>query len=39
THGMTYGQAGDLASRASSRIVTNYGPRLTTEELKSLLTS
>ncbi|XHU95161.1 MAG: adenosine kinase [cyanobacterium endosymbiont of Rhopalodia gibba] len=39
THGMTYSQAGDLASRASSRIVTNYGPRLTTEELKSLLTS
>ncbi|ACK65158.1 PfkB domain protein [Rippkaea orientalis PCC 8801] len=37
THGMTYGQAGDLASRASSRIVTTYGARLTTEELKSLL--
>ncbi len=39
THGMTYSQAGDLASRASSRIVTNYGPRLTTKELKSLVTS
>ena len=39
THGMTYGQAGDLASRASSRIVTSYGPRLTTKELKSLLKS
>ncbi|HAC62106.1 MAG TPA: adenosine kinase [Cyanothece sp. UBA12306] len=37
THGMTYSQAGDLASRASSRIVTSYGPRLSTEELKSLL--
>lgn len=39
THGMTYSQAGDLASRASSRIITSYGPRLTTKELKSLLTS
>ncbi|YAI81237.1 MAG: adenosine kinase [cyanobacterium endosymbiont of Rhopalodia sterrenbergii] len=39
THGMTYGQAGDLASRASSRIVASYGPRLTTEELKSLIRS
>jgi sugar/nucleoside kinase (ribokinase family) len=39
THGMTYVQAGDLASRASSLIVTSYGPRLTTEELKALLTS
>ncbi|MEM8778559.1 MAG: adenosine kinase [Cyanobacteria bacterium P01_G01_bin.49] len=37
THGMTYPQAGDLASRASSRIVTCYGPRLDTSELKALL--
>lgn len=37
THGMTYAQAGDLASRASSRIVTCYGPRLETAELKALL--
>ncbi|WP_267383476.1 adenosine kinase [Cyanobacterium sp. uoEpiScrs1] len=37
THGMTYRQAGYLASQASSRIVTSYGPRLTSKELKSLL--
>ena len=37
THGMSYAQAGDLASRASSRIVTSYGPRLETETLKELL--
>jgi sugar/nucleoside kinase (ribokinase family) len=37
THGMNYAQAGDLASRASSRIVTCYGPRLETQELKALL--
>ena len=37
THGMTYTQAGDLASRASSRIVTCYGPRLATTDLKALL--
>ena len=37
THGMNYAQAGDLASRASSRIVTSYGPRLETETLKELL--
>ncbi|GBF81863.1 adenosine kinase [Aphanothece sacrum] len=39
THGMTYGQAGDLASRASSRIVTTYGPRLETQTLRDLLTN
>ena len=39
THGMSYAQAGDLASRASSRIVTCYGPRLETETLKQLLNS
>ncbi|MGK7939449.1 MAG: adenosine kinase [Crocosphaera sp.] len=37
THGMSYAQAGDLASRASSRIVTSYGPRLETETLQELL--
>ncbi|MEA5510703.1 adenosine kinase [Crocosphaera sp. UHCC 0190] len=37
THGLTYAQAGDLASRASSQIVTSYGPRLATEDLKALL--
>lgn len=39
THGMTYAQAGDLASRASSRIVTSYGPRLETQTLRDLLTN
>ncbi|EAZ91333.1 adenosine kinase [Crocosphaera chwakensis] len=37
THGMSYTQAGDLASRASSKIVTCYGPRLATETLQELL--
>ncbi|MDJ0507754.1 MAG: adenosine kinase [Crocosphaera sp.] len=37
THGMSYAKAGDLASRASSRIVTSYGPRLETETLQKLL--
>lgn len=39
THGMTYADAGDLASRASSRIVTCYGPRLGTQDLKALLSN
>ena len=29
THGMSYQQAGELASFASSRLVTSFGPRLT----------
>ena len=37
TNGMSYAKAGDLASRASSRIVTCYGPRLATDELQALL--
>ncbi len=37
THGMSYQQAGNLASLASSRMVTHYGPRLDSEETKSLL--
>jgi sugar/nucleoside kinase (ribokinase family) len=37
THGMNFAQAGKLASLASSRIVTRFGPRLQTEELQSLV--
>ncbi|NET72730.1 MAG: adenosine kinase, partial [Sphaerospermopsis sp. SIO1G2] len=37
THGMSYEAAGTLASKAASQIVTTYGPRLKTEELKALL--
>lgn len=37
TNGMSYTEAGNLASVASARIVTNYGPRLETSETKSLL--
>jgi sugar/nucleoside kinase (ribokinase family) len=37
THGMSYEEAGKLASKSASKIVTSYGPRLKTEELKALL--
>jgi sugar/nucleoside kinase (ribokinase family) len=37
THGMSYEKAGHLASRAASKIVTSYGPRLSAEETKALL--
>jgi len=37
THGMSYSAAGNLASQAAAKIVTSYGPRLATAELKSLL--
>ncbi len=37
TNGMNFTQAGNLASAASAKVVTNFGPRLETEELKSLL--
>ncbi len=37
THGMNFAKAGNLASLASSRIVTRFGPRLETEALKSLV--
>ncbi len=37
TNGMSPTKAGNLASLASSRIVTRFGPRLETSELKSLL--
>jgi sugar/nucleoside kinase (ribokinase family) len=39
THQMSYAEAGNLASLAASRIVTRFGPRLETQELKSLVTS
>ena len=37
TQGMSFQQAGDLASLTSSRIVTQYGPRLKASETKTLL--
>jgi sugar/nucleoside kinase (ribokinase family) len=37
THGMNFTEAGNLASLASSKIVTTFGPRLQTEELQALL--
>lgn len=38
THGMSYLEAGNLASKASAKIVTTFGPRLQTEQIKTLLT-
>ena len=37
THGMSFVQSGELASRAASKIVTHFGPRLPTEQTKALL--
>lgn len=37
THGMGFAQAGNLASAASAKIVTKYGPRLEAQETKALL--
>jgi sugar/nucleoside kinase (ribokinase family) len=37
THGLSYQQAGTLASLASSRVVSTYGARLAAEELRSLV--
>ena len=37
THGMSYQEAGVLASKASSKTVTSLGARLTTAEVKALL--
>jgi sugar/nucleoside kinase (ribokinase family) len=37
THGMSFADAGTLASRASARIVTQFGSRLAAEETRSLL--
>lgn len=39
THEMNYAEAGKLASQAASKIVTNFGPRLQTEEMQSILAS
>ena len=36
THGLTFEQAGNLASRASSQIVSQFGPRLKHEQYQSL---
>ncbi|MDH5355748.1 MAG: adenosine kinase [Gammaproteobacteria bacterium] len=38
TQGMSYQEAGDLASLASSKIVTQYGPRLKASQTQALLT-
>lgn len=38
THGMSFAQAGRLASLASARLVTSLGPRMATEETRGLLT-
>lgn len=37
THGMNCAEAGDLASAASAKVVTCFGPRLSLEETRSLL--
>ena len=39
SQGMSFNQSGDLASFASSRIVTQYGPRLAANETRELLAS
>jgi sugar/nucleoside kinase (ribokinase family) len=39
THGMSYTQAGNLASLAASRIVSRFGPRLSTGEMQEILFS
>jgi len=36
THGLTFEQAGNLASKASSQIVSQFGPRLKLEQYQSL---
>ncbi|MCK4675984.1 MAG: adenosine kinase, partial [Gammaproteobacteria bacterium] len=36
THGLTFEQAGNLASKASSQIVSQFGPRLRLEQYQSL---
>lgn len=38
THGRSYAEAGKLASMASSRVVSQYGPRLTPQQVTRLLT-
>ncbi len=39
THDMSFQKSGDLASLASSRIVTQYGPRLSASEMQGLISS
>ena len=36
THGMTFEQAGNLASKASSQIVSQFGPRLKMTQYQAL---
>src|SRR5688572_14821124 len=36
THKHSYAEAGKLASLASSRVVAQYGPRLTTDQVKKI---
>lgn len=38
THGMTHQQAGDLASKVSARVVSQFGPRLDIADYQSLMT-
>ena len=37
TNGMSYADAGKLASKASSKVVTQFGPRLELEQAKAML--
>ena len=37
THGLTFEQAGNLASKASSQIVSQFGPRLRLEQYQELI--
>ncbi len=39
THGMSYPQAGKLASNAAAKLVTSLGPRLKTDDLQTVLQS
>ncbi len=36
THGMTHQQAGDFASAAAAKVVSQYGPRLSADEYKAI---
>ncbi|MEM9539462.1 MAG: adenosine kinase [Cyanobacteria bacterium P01_E01_bin.42] len=39
THGMSFTEAGNLASRAAAKVVSRFGPRMATEALQSLLSN
>ncbi|MBN4063846.1 adenosine kinase [Cardiobacterium sp. AH-315-I02] len=39
THGLSFEQAGNLASKASSQIVSQFGPRLKAQQYKALITN